>query len=87
MSLESIPKKSKGQAEKTWIKLNPDEQLVAQMVATIERAKKSRDWQKDMGQYVPYPSTWLNAKGWEDEYEEPVQREEDTENDWGWTKT
>ena len=62
-------KKSKGQAEKTWTKLNPDEQLVARMVATIERAKKSKDWLRDGGQYIPHPSTWLNAKGWEDEYE------------------
>ncbi len=61
-------KKSKGQAERTWIKLNPGEQLVATMIATIGRAKTSREWLKDGGQYIPHPSTWLNAAGWEDEY-------------------
>ncbi len=65
---KAYPKrKSKGQAEKVFAKINPDEQLLATMLATIERAKKSADWQKDDGQYIPYPATWLNAKGWEDE--------------------
>ncbi len=61
-------KKSKGQAEKTWSKLKVDEQLLTVMLAAIERAKKSADWKKDGGQFIPHPSTWLNAKGWLDEY-------------------
>lgn len=60
-------KKSKGQAEKAWLKMNPDEQLLASMIATIERAKKSEDWTKENGKYIPHPATWLTAKGWEDE--------------------
>jgi len=63
-------KKSKGQAEKAFLKVKPDEQLLATMLATIERAKKSEDWLKDDGKYIPYPATWLSAKGWEDEYKE-----------------
>ena len=35
----------------------------------LETAKKSSDWTKDNGQYIPYPATWLRAKGWEDETE------------------
>jgi len=61
-------KRSKGQAEKTWTKLNPDEQLFQAIMQGLEQAKKSTDWQKEGGKYIPYPSTWLNAKGWEDEY-------------------
>jgi hypothetical protein len=38
------------------------------MINSLEVAKKSRDWLKENGQYIPYPATWLNAKGWEDEY-------------------
>lgn len=60
-------KKSKGQAEKAWLRARPDEQLLATMIATIERAKKSEEWRREMGKYIPYPATWLNAKGWEDE--------------------
>ena len=28
----------------------------------------SKDWLEDDGKYIPHPATWLNAKGWEDEY-------------------
>ena len=60
-------KKSKGQAIKAFTRINPDEQLLATMIATIERAKNSADWLKEQGQYIPHPATWLNARGWEDE--------------------
>ena len=63
-------KKSKGQAERAWVKLSPDDTLFAQIIEGLERAKRSRDWIKEGGRYIPYPATWLNAKGWEDEYEE-----------------
>jgi len=68
---EEYPRKrSKGQAEKTWIKLDPDDATFECILEGLDNAKRSIDWQKDGGQYIPYPSTWLNAKGWEDEYEE-----------------
>jgi hypothetical protein len=60
-------KKSKGQAEKAFLKINPDEQFLAMMIAKIEQAKKSEDWIKEKGKYIPYPATWLNGKRWEDE--------------------
>jgi hypothetical protein len=41
------------------------------MIATIEQAKKSENWLKESGKYIPHPATWLNAKGWEDEDAEP----------------
>ena len=59
-------KKSKGKAEKAWLKIKPDEQLSTAIVSAVERAKTSADWQRDGGQFIPYPATWLNAKGWED---------------------
>ena len=61
-------KKSKGQAEKAFSKIDPDEQLLATMIATIERAKTHDvQWLKDNGSFIPHPATWLNAKGWMDE--------------------
>jgi len=61
-------KRSKGAAEKAWAKIKPNEQLLGEILDALERAKTSADWQKDGGQYIPYPATWLNAKGWEDDY-------------------
>jgi len=69
---EAYPKrKSKGQAEKAFTKLNPSGELLKTILASIEWAKESIDWQKDDGKFIPYPATWLNARGWEDEYEKP----------------
>jgi len=60
-------KKSKGDAEKAWKSINPGKELVATMVNHLAQAKTSREWTKDGGQFIPYPATWLRAKGWEDE--------------------
>ncbi|WP_374697303.1 replication protein [Alcaligenes nematophilus] len=62
-------KRSKGSAEKAFSKINPDEQLLAKIIRGIERAKTLEDWKKANGQYIPYPASWLNARGWEDEIE------------------
>lgn len=61
-------KKAKGDAEKAWAKINPSEHLTENILSAVQRAKTSTDWLKDSGQFIPYPATWLNRKGWEDEY-------------------
>jgi hypothetical protein len=33
--------------------------------------KTSAQWQKDNGQYIPNPATWLNQGRWDDEIKEP----------------
>jgi phage replication O-like protein O len=64
------PKKlAKGAAEKSFNKLNPDEQLMKTITSAIERAKKSDQWTEENGKFIPYPVTWLNQRRWEDEYE------------------
>ena len=65
-------KKSKGQAEKAWQRLSPDGALAVQILAAVERAKASADWQREGGKFIPYPATWLNARGWEDELQPAV---------------
>jgi hypothetical protein len=63
-------KKNKGQAEKAWNKIKIENGMLETIISAVERAKKTNDWLKNNGQYIPYPASWLNAKGWEDEYEE-----------------
>lgn len=68
-------KKSKGQAEKAFAKINPDDLLIERMLRAIDQQSKHRDLMTRSGQFVPpwkHPSTWLNARSWEDELE-PVQ--------------
>ncbi len=60
-------KKSKGQAQKAWRVLNPDDDLCNVLMEAVVRAKSGADWSKDNGQFIPYPASWLNARGWEDE--------------------
>jgi hypothetical protein len=38
-------------------------------MAGLENHKKSQQWVKDNGQFIPHASTWLNGKRWEDELE------------------
>lgn len=46
---------------------NITEDLVNQMIQALEVWKKSEQWVKDNGQYIPNPYTWLNRGGWNDE--------------------
>lgn len=62
---EAYPKKrNKGDAEKAWKKLNPP---LAQILAALGWQRQQQSWTKDAGQFVPYPASYLNSKGWEDE--------------------
>lgn len=61
-------RKSKGDAEKAWNKLQPDDHLVDVILSAIEQAKESKEWQRDGGKYIPHPASWLNRKCWKDEY-------------------
>jgi hypothetical protein len=59
-------KRNRGDAEKAWKALKPDEELTRTIVEAVRVAKQRDDWCKDGGQFIPYPSSWLRAKGWED---------------------
>ena len=37
------------------------------LLEAIENQKKSAQWCKDDGQFIPHPTTWLNGKRWEDQ--------------------
>lgn len=43
------------------------------IMAALERVKASAQWQKDGGQFVPHPATWLNQERWEDEVDAPAE--------------
>jgi hypothetical protein len=61
-------KKAKGDAEKAWTKINSSELLIEKIISAVQRATTSEDWTKEDGCYIPHPATWLNRRGWEDEY-------------------
>ena len=74
---KSYPKKKDKEKAHKWFKTHkPSKELVDIMLKQIERFKQTKDWQKDKGQFIPYPTTWLNGKRWEDEFETESESEE-----------
>ena len=65
---QQYPKKvAKVDARKAFMRLNPDDELLGVMLSALERHKASEGWTKDGGRFIPYPSTWINQRRWEDE--------------------
>lgn len=65
---EAYPRRQgKEAARKAWAKIRPDDALLAEMLAALERQRASDQWRKDGGQFIPLPATWLNGRRWEDE--------------------
>lgn len=64
----AYPKKQdKQNALKAWKKLNPDAETQRKMILAIQAQRASPQWQKEGGQFIPLPSTWLNGRRWEDQ--------------------
>jgi len=68
-------KKSKGHAQSAWNKVVCDLQTILE---TVERQKLTPDWNKEGGQFIPNPATWLNGKRWLDDVDDSVV----THKDW-----
>jgi hypothetical protein len=63
---EAYPKKvAKAHAEKAFAKAIKHTGLET-MLAALQVQSASVDWNKDGGQYIPNPATWLNGARWDD---------------------
>ena len=73
----AYPKKvGKKAAQKAFIKIKPNEELLEKMLKAIETQKRSEQWQKENGQYIPNASTWLNGERWNDEAVKNIDKNE-----------
>lgn len=71
---KAYPRKAKKpDALRAWKKLKPNEELVNRILSALEKFKKTSQWLKDNGDYIPYPASWLNSRRWEEMEEQPVQ--------------
>lgn len=43
-----------------------------EIMLSLEKFKRSQDWQKENGKYIPYPLTWLHQERWKDEQSHDV---------------
>ena len=62
--------KGRKDAFTVWMKLKPSNELLQTILKAITIQKQSKEWNKNNGEYIPLPATWLNANRWEDEVEE-----------------
>jgi hypothetical protein len=63
------PKKVKKQvALGSFMKIRPSNDLFNQMMTSLEQHRRWKGWSDP--KYIPYASTWLNQKRWEDELPE-----------------
>lgn len=60
-------KTARPKAAESFARIAPDDATFAAMLAAIDRQRRSPDWCKDGGRFIPHPSTWLNQRRWEDQ--------------------
>ena len=61
------PKKTgKKNAQKSYQRINPDENLHAEILRAVKNHNSLR-WQFTDKQFIPDPATWLNQERWTDE--------------------
>ena len=60
-------KDKKAEAHKSWLKLKPNAELQAKILAALDWQRKQPKWVKDNGDFVPMAVTYLNQRRWEDE--------------------
>lgn len=63
----AYPKKvGKGAAMKVWSRMKVNGHL-PKVLASVAAQRRSEQWQKEGGQFIPNPATWLGQMRWEDE--------------------
>ena len=60
-----------------WARHAPSAEVVRKMAETIEKYKKTDQWQRG---YIPHPQTFFNQGRWEDEVETPKQLPAETKS-------
>lgn len=50
---------------------------IDRLLDAVEEQRRSRQWTKDNGQFIPNPATWLSQSRWEDRLENPNNPRED----------
>ena len=76
----AYPRGEKKQAAvAAWDKLHADEGLLNLMATGLKRQLESEEWQRGIG--IPYASTWINQRRWEDEVKHLPMRDQ-SESGW-----
>lgn len=67
---QAYPRKiGKDAAYKVWKRKRHELPPPEELAAILARQCHCEQWQRDGGQYIPHPATWLNQGRWQDEIE------------------
>jgi uncharacterized protein YdaU (DUF1376 family) len=66
-------KKDRKKSEQAWVKLKLTDEQAGEILKKLAQQVMQPSWLKDDGQYIPYPTTYLNGRRWEDDLEPVVQ--------------
>ncbi|HEY5918591.1 MAG TPA: helix-turn-helix domain-containing protein [Chryseolinea sp.] len=58
---------AKKKALQVWSKIKFEPDTLQKILNSLETYKKTPQWTKDNGSYIPHPATWLNQERWDDE--------------------
>lgn len=64
----------KEKAQKAFFKICLDDVLFSKILNALDLFKKTNDWLKNQGQFIPYPASWINQKRWEDEFDVDINK-------------
>ena len=69
----AYPRKvGKGAAWRAWQQSKAILPPMEALLTAVQAQAASEQWQKDGGQYIPHPATWLRQRRWEDEAPPPA---------------
>lgn len=74
---------SRLRAIRAWDRLKPDDKLIDTMAVALSKQAQTRAWKEGIG--VPYASTWLNNRRWEDELR-PDDDSQHADSGGGWAE-
>jgi hypothetical protein len=70
---DSYPRKvGKEAARKAWRRAKPSSALVGRILESVREHRACDQWQRDGGQYIPHPATFLNQGRWDDDMGSPA---------------
>jgi hypothetical protein len=62
----------KGAAFKAWKRLNPSLNLQGRILNALDRQRRSDQWQRENGRFIPHAATWLNGSRFDDDEGTPA---------------
>lgn len=69
---DKYPRKvDKKGTERVFARIKGIDELMPKILDALEKQKHSEQWNKDGGQYIPHPKTWLNQERWNDQNAAP----------------